>query len=75
MPSARRSATSTGGVVIEALGFAGGPLSQAGRDWLVGLGPASEGAHTDRETVDIPSIWRQAKRAAILMSRLSAEKR
>src|SRR5438132_142056 len=27
------------GAVIEALGFAGGPLSQAGRDWLTGLGP------------------------------------
>jgi alkyl hydroperoxide reductase subunit AhpC len=28
--------------VIEALGFAGGPLSQAGRDWLAGLGPVQE---------------------------------
>jgi hypothetical protein len=27
------------GAVIEALGFAGGPLTQAGRDWLAGLGP------------------------------------
>src|SRR6476660_7681448 len=27
------------GAVIEALGFAGGPLSQAGRKWLSGLGP------------------------------------
>jgi glutamate carboxypeptidase len=44
-------------------------------DGLVGLGAASEGAHTDSETIDIPSIWRQAKRAAILMSRLAAEKR
>src|SRR5882672_7686637 len=31
------------GAVIEALGFAGGPLSQAGRDWLAGLGPVQEG--------------------------------
>src|SRR5216110_4018236 len=30
------------GAVIEALGFAGGPLSQAGRDWLAGLGPVEE---------------------------------
>ena len=30
------------GVVIEALGFAGGPLNQAGRDWLAGLGPVHE---------------------------------
>ena len=44
-------------------------------DSLVGLGPESEGDHTSRETVDIPSIWKQAKRAALLMSRLAAEKR
>jgi glutamate carboxypeptidase len=44
-------------------------------DGLVGLGPASEGSHAPGETVDIASIWRQAKRAAILMSRLSREKR
>jgi class 3 adenylate cyclase len=31
----------TGGV-IEALGFAGGPPSHAGRDWLAGLGPVHE---------------------------------
>src|SRR5437870_10214547 len=31
------------GAVIEALGFAGGPLSQAGRDWLLPLGPVPEG--------------------------------
>jgi adenylate cyclase len=30
------------GAVIEALGFAGTPLSQAGRDWLAELGPAHE---------------------------------
>ena len=40
-----------------------------------GLGPASTGDHTPAETVDIPSIFRQAKRAALLMSRLAAEKR
>ena len=44
-------------------------------DGLVGLGPSSSGDHTPRETVDIPSIFKQAKRAAILMSRLSAERR
>jgi adenylate cyclase len=31
-----------GGAVIEALGFAGGPERQAGRDWLAGLGPVRE---------------------------------
>ena len=44
-------------------------------DSLAGLGAASTGDHTPAETVDIASIWRQAKRAAILMSRLAAEKR
>ena len=42
---------------------------------LVGLGPASTGDHTPAETVDLPSLWLQAKRAALLMSRLAAEKR
>ncbi len=41
-------------------------------DGLAGLGPASEGDHTPAEKVDIPSIALQAKRAAILMSRLAA---
>lgn len=44
-------------------------------DGLVGLGAASEGDHAPGETVDIPSISRQAKRAAILMTRLSRERR
>jgi glutamate carboxypeptidase len=44
-------------------------------DGLVGLGPASAGSHTPGETVDIPSIPKQSKRAAILMSRLAAERR
>ena len=43
-------------------------------DGLIGLGPASDGDHTPEERVDIPSIWRQATRAAILMSRLSQER-
>lgn len=42
---------------------------------LVGLGPASDGSHTPSETVDVPSIFKQAKRAAILMSRLARERR
>jgi len=44
-------------------------------DGLVGLGPASTGDHTAEERVDIPSMWRQATRAAILMSRLAKERR
>lgn len=44
-------------------------------DGLVGMGPAGDGAHAPGETVDLPSIKRQAKRAAILMSRLAGESR
>jgi len=44
-------------------------------DGLVGLGPASDGSHTANEIVDVPSIFKQAKRAAILMSRLAREHR
>lgn len=43
-------------------------------DGLVGLGTASRGDHAPGETVSLTSIKRQAKRAAILMSRLAAEK-
>jgi glutamate carboxypeptidase len=43
-------------------------------DGLAGLGTDSDGDHTPDETVDLRSINRQAKRAAILMTRLSAEK-
>lgn len=44
-------------------------------DGINGLGPASRGDHAPGERVDIASIWRQAKRAAILMTRLSREQR
>src|SRR3546814_2710514 len=44
-------------------------------DSLAGLGAYSTGDHGPEETVDIPSIGRQATRAAILMSRYAAEKR
>lgn len=44
-------------------------------DGINGLGPASSGDHAPGERVDIASIWRQAKRAAILMTRLSQEPR
>ena len=43
-------------------------------DGLAGLGPYSTGDHAPGETVDIESIFRQAKRAAILMTRLSRER-
>jgi len=44
-------------------------------DGLVGLGTSGNGSHAVGETVDLDSIKRQAKRAAILMTRLSREKR
>lgn len=44
-------------------------------DGLVGLGPSSTGDHAPGEAVDLDSMIRQAQRAAILMSRLSVEKR
>lgn len=44
-------------------------------DSIAGLGPHSRGDHAPGETVDLLSIRTQAKRAAILMSRLSREKR
>ena len=42
---------------------------------LAGLGPSSKGDHAPGETVDLVSMKRQAKRAAILMTRLSGQKR
>ena len=43
-------------------------------DGLIGMGSAGQGDHAIGETVDLDSIKRQAKRAAILMTRLSLEK-
>lgn len=44
-------------------------------DSIAGLGPYSRGDHAPGETVDLLSIRTQAKRAAIMMSRLAREKR
>jgi len=44
-------------------------------DSIAGLGPHSRGDHAPGETVDLLSLKTQAKRAAIMMSRLSREKR
>jgi glutamate carboxypeptidase len=43
-------------------------------DGLVGMGSAGVGDHTPGEVVDLTSLPRQAKRAALLMTRLSLEK-
>jgi class 3 adenylate cyclase len=45
--------------VIEALGFGGGPFSQAGHDWLAGLGPVQEdmvGPRPDHRGPDSPVL-------------------
>ncbi|HEY0651115.1 M20/M25/M40 family metallo-hydrolase, partial [Phenylobacterium sp.] len=42
-------------------------------DGLVGLGMAGEGSHAPGETADLKSLDRQAKRAALLITRLSKE--
>jgi class 3 adenylate cyclase len=49
------------GAVIEALGFAAGPFSQAGRDWLAGLGPVQE--HTIGPAPDSPVLGWAGTRA------------
>lgn len=46
----------------------------ADTDGLVGLGPSSSGDHSPAEKVDLASMKRQAKRAAILMSRLAMDR-
>ena len=43
-------------------------------DGLVGFGGSGEGTHAPGETLDLNVIPRQAKRAAILMSRLAGER-
>ena len=40
-------------------------------DGLVGLGAGGEGAHAPGETMDIPALRRQTRRAALLMSRMA----
>ena len=44
-------------------------------DGLVGLGMAGEGSHAPGETADLKSLDIQAKRAALLITRLSKEPR
>ncbi len=44
-------------------------------DGLVGLGGVGKGSHAPGETVDLASFDRQIKRAALLMTRLSRERR
>ena len=43
-------------------------------DSLAGMGASGSGSHAPGETVDIPSIFKQAKRTAILLTRYSRER-
>ena len=44
-------------------------------DTLAGLGAGGGGAHAEGEWVDLDSLPRQAKRAAVLITRLTREQR
>jgi glutamate carboxypeptidase len=44
-------------------------------DGIVGMGPGGGNGHSAGETVELPSLIRQSKRAALLMYRLSLEAR
>ena len=63
---------STSRVELEPLRLVGCwiPMPEGG-DSLAGLGAASTAYQTMAKTIDIASIWRQARRAEILMSRLA----
>jgi glutamate carboxypeptidase len=56
-------------------GAADSSFVAADADVLAGMGPTGGNSHAEGEWVDIPSIPLQAKRAAILMTRLSKERR
>lgn len=63
--------------VLDPLKRGAGDVSFVARDVdsFAGMGPYSTGDHAPGETVDLTSIPLQAKRAALLMSRLSMERR
>ena len=63
--------------VLDPLKRGAGDISFVANDvsGLAGLGPSSKGDHAPGETVDLVSMKRQAKRAAILMTRLSGQRR
>ncbi|MBX7496276.1 M20/M25/M40 family metallo-hydrolase [Qipengyuania sp. 6B39] len=44
-------------------------------DGLAGMGPGGGGSHAEGEYIDLPTIARQAKRAAILVGRLAKQPR
>jgi glutamate carboxypeptidase len=62
--------------VLDPLKRGAGDISFVAKDvdGLIGLGTAGRGAHASGEVADLQSIRRQAKRAAILMTRLSGER-
>lgn len=56
-------------------GAADSSFVAADADTLAGLGPAGDKAHAEGEWVEIPSLAIMAKRSAVLIERLSAERR
>ncbi len=56
-------------------GAADSSFVAAWADTLAGMGPIGGSLHAEGEWLDLPSITMQAKRSAILMSRLAREKR
>ena len=62
--------------VLDPLKRGAGDISFVAKDVdsIAGFGPHSRGDHAPGETVDLLSLKTQAKRAAIMMSRLAREK-
>ena len=56
-------------------GAADSSFVAADADVLAGMGAAGGGAHAEGEWIALDSLARQAKRSAILMTRLSREPR
>jgi glutamate carboxypeptidase len=63
--------------VLDPLGRGAGDISLVASrvDSLAGMGTSGKGAHVPGETIELDSLTLQAKRSALLMSRLSREPR
>jgi glutamate carboxypeptidase len=63
--------------VLDPLGRGAGDISLVASrvDSLAGMGTSGKGAHVPGETIELDSLTLQAKRSALLMSRLSGQKR
>jgi glutamate carboxypeptidase len=61
--------------VLDPLGRGAGDISLVASrvDSLAGMGTSGKGAHVPGETIELASLTLQAKRSALLMSRLSRQ--